>query len=77
LTRITPCGTLRIMGRKTAAEELGLTPRETLKAEIFSMRLSGSNSRKLDKLAKRLRLGRSAMARLIVEKFIAEHDPDR
>jgi hypothetical protein len=54
---------------------LGLV--EKPRADLFSIRLSGEDSRKLEKLAKGLKVGKSAMARLIVEKFIAEHDPDR
>lgn len=48
----------------------------TLMAEHISVRLSGINARKLGALAKRLKNGKSAIARLILEKFIAEHDPD-
>jgi hypothetical protein len=66
------------MTRNTKAEnDLGLVPRRPSRAEIFSVRLSGEDARKLSTLAKRLKVGRSAMARLILEKFIKDHDPEK
>lgn len=56
---------------------LGLEIPEALKASQISFRLSGLDMRKLDALAKQAKVGRSKLVRLIVEKFIAEHDPER
>jgi hypothetical protein len=55
----------------------GLTVPEHLPAVILTFRLTGVNARKLAKLGKELKVGRSKMARLIIEKFIEEHDPER
>jgi hypothetical protein len=55
----------------------GLTIPEHLPAVVVTFRLSGVNARKLLKLGKALEVGRSKMARLIVEKFIEEHDPEK
>lgn len=65
--------------KKEDVSDLGIVVPDrlaTLKAEHISVRLSGINARKLGALAKRLKIGKSAIARLILEKFIAEHDPD-
>ncbi len=62
--------------KRTAASDLGLVVPETFKAAQINFRLAGVDVRKLDVLAKRLKVGRSKMTRLIVEKFIAEHDPE-
>lgn len=56
---------------------LGLEIPEVLKASQISFRLSGLDMRKLDALAKQAKVGRSKLARLIIEKFIADHDPER
>jgi hypothetical protein len=58
-------------------KDLGLEIPEMLKASQVSFRLSGLDMRKLDALARGANVGRSKLARLIVEKFIAEHDPER
>ena len=58
-------------------KELGLEIPEVAKASQISLRLSGVDMRKLDALAKQANVGHSKLARLIVEKFIADHDPDR
>jgi hypothetical protein len=63
------------MTRRT--DDLGIVAPEKVKAELITFRLKGVEARKLGKLAKRLKVGRSSMARLIVEKFIKEHDPER
>jgi hypothetical protein len=63
------------MGRNTKAD-LGIVVPEKVKAEVVTFRLKGVEARKLRTLAKRLKVGQSAMARLIVEKFIKEHDPE-
>jgi hypothetical protein len=63
--------------RQRNADDLGIVaPRK--KADVpLSVRLTNDDLRKLAKLGRRLKVGRSTMARLIVEKFIKEHDPDR
>jgi len=58
-------------------KELGLALPEAPKASQISFRLKGGELRKLDALAKQANVGRSKLARLIVEKFIADHDPER
>ncbi len=57
--------------------DLGIVAPEKIKAELITFRLKGVDARKLRTLAKRLKVGRSSMARLIVEKFINDHDPER
>jgi hypothetical protein len=73
------CITLRndMANRKTAAEQWGIVIPENQSAPPLSVRFSKDDLRKLGLLAKRLKVGPSSMARLIVEKFIKEHDPDR
>jgi hypothetical protein len=68
------------MARKpTKAErELGIVVPEKKQTEKpLSLRLKKDDIRKLYLLAERLKVGPSTMARLIVEKFIKQHDPDR
>ena len=63
--------------KKDGLEELGLTLQGSPKPSQISFRLKGTEMRKLDALAKQAKVGRSKLVRLIVEKFIAEHDPER
>jgi hypothetical protein len=65
------------MAKRTQDDDLGLVVPEDVRAAQINFRLSGVDARKLDTLAKRLKVGRSKMVRLIVEKFIAEHDPEK
>jgi hypothetical protein len=58
-------------------DDLGIVAPKKGRGELLSVRLSTDNMRKLEALGKRLDVGRSTMARLILEKFIAEHDPDQ
>lgn len=62
---------------KDTLSDLGLVVPEVLRAAQINFRLSGVDVRKLDALAKQANVGRSKLARLIVEKFIADHDPER
>ena len=62
--------------KKSAGEELGIVLPEKQTALPLSVRLSRNDLRKLGLLAERLKVGRSTMARLIVEKFIRQHDPE-
>ena len=71
---MTDRNTIRRMAKQRNA--FGLTVPEHLPAVVLTFRLSGVNARKLEKLGKELKVGRSKMARLIVEKFINEHDPE-
>jgi hypothetical protein len=57
--------------------DLGLQLPGESRAELITFRLQASQAKKLAALAKRVNVGRSTMARLIVEKFIKEHDPNR
>ncbi len=77
LTENTDRNTVCDMGKNTVDDDLGIVVPEKVKAELITFRLKGVDARKLGKLAKRLKVGRSSMARLIVEKFINEHDPER
>ena len=64
--------------RKSPTDDLGIVlPVRVPAPRPLSVRLNHENLRKLTALADRLKVGPSTMARLIVEKFIAEHDPDR
>ena len=63
--------------KKRAPDDMGLVLPKRGSGDMISVRLSPDNARKLGVLSKRLDVGRSTMARLILEKFIAEHDPDR
>ena len=62
---------------RNAAEELGIELPERQSAPPLSVRFSKDDLRKLTALGARLKVGPSTMARLIVEKFIKQHDPDR
>jgi hypothetical protein len=62
--------------RKSLADDLGIVVPEKQTAPPLSVRLAKDDLRKLGLLAARLKVGSSTMARLIVEKFIKEHDPD-
>jgi len=66
------------MPRRTKAEDdLGIVVPEKQTVSPLSVRLTKDDLRKLGALGKRLKIGPSTMARLIVEKFIKQHDPDR
>lgn len=58
------------------ADDLGIVVPQKRTALPLSIRLSDDDVRKLGLLGQRLKVGPSTMARLIVEKFIKEHDPD-
>jgi hypothetical protein len=58
-------------------KELGLVVPEVLKAAQINFRLSGVDVRKLDALAKDAKIGRSKLARLIVEKFLADQEKEK
>ncbi len=73
--RMTDRHTVSPMAKQRNA--FGLTVPEHLPATVVTFRLSGVNARKLTKLGKELKVGPSKMARLIIEKFIEEHDPER
>jgi hypothetical protein len=62
---------------RNAAQELGIELPEKQSAPPLSVRFSKDDLRKLTALGERLKVGPSTMARLIIEKFIKEHDPDR
>lgn len=62
--------------RRNAADDLGIVAPTKKAALPLSVRLSDDDIRKLGLLGQRLKVGPSTMARLIVEKFIKEHDPD-
>jgi hypothetical protein len=62
---------------KRLAAELGIDLKKR-KDTLLSVRVADDDARKLGVLAQKLGVrGRSTMARIIIEKFIAEHDPDR
>jgi hypothetical protein len=63
-------------GKQRNADDLGIVAPEKKAALPLSVRLSENDLRKLAKLGRRLKVGPSTMARLIVEKFIKEHDPE-
>jgi len=66
------------MPRRTKSEDdLGIVVPEKQTVSPLSVRLTKDDLRKLAALGRRLKIGRSTMARLIVEKFIKEHDPER
>lgn len=69
------CNTFGIMAKK--AKPFGLDVPEKANGEIITFRLKGVDVKRLEKLAKRVKVGRSTMARLIIEKFINEHDPEK
>jgi len=56
--------------------DLGIVVPEKVKAEVVTFRLKGVDARKLRAIGKQLKVGQSTLARLIVEKFIREHDPE-
>jgi hypothetical protein len=64
------------MGR-SPKNDLGIVAPPRGKGELISIRLQPHLARKLEVFAKQIGVGRSTMGRLILEKFIAEHDPDR
>ena len=63
-------------GKQRNADDLGIVAPQKKAALPLSVRLSDDDMRKLGLLGQRLKVGPSTMARLIVEKFIKEHDPD-
>jgi len=63
--------------RKRPEDNMGIVLPEKQTARPLSVRLTKDDLRKLSALGRRLKVGPSTMARLIVEKFIKEHDPDR
>ena len=64
-------------GKQRNADDLGIIVPQKKAALPLSVRLADDDMRKLGVLGRRLKVGPSTMARLIVEKFIKEHDPDR
>jgi hypothetical protein len=62
--------------KRRRKDDLGIVLPPRKEARALSVRMSLPNLHKLEKLAKRLDIGPSTMARLILEKFIEEHDPD-
>ena len=64
-------------GKQRNVDDLGIVAPEKKAALPLSVRLSDNDLRKLTKLGRRLKIGPSTMARLIVEKFIKEHDPEK
>jgi hypothetical protein len=58
-------------------DDLGIVVPQRTAVQPMSVRLTETDLRKLGALAQRLKVGPSTLARLIVEKFIKEHDPDR
>jgi len=63
--------------RAKVEDDLGIVVPEKQTVSPLSVRLTKDDLRKLAALGKRLKIGPSTMARLIVEKFIKQHDPDR
>jgi len=64
--------------RRNAFADLGLAAPQKSKDTLLSVRLTTDDARTLETLAKKLGVrGRSTLARLVLEKFIAEHDADR
>lgn len=64
------------MKRKRDAS-LGLEIPQKANGEVITFRLRGVYVKKLKKLSKRLKVGHSSMARLIIEKFLKDNDPDK
>ncbi len=62
--------------RTKLEDDLGIVVPERQTVMPLSVRLTKDDLRKLGVLGDRLKVGPSTMARLIVEKFIKEHDPD-
>ncbi len=63
--------------RKSPAEEWGIELPQPQSIPPISVRLSKEDLRKLTMLGDKVDVGPSTMARLIIEKFIKEHDPER
>lgn len=63
--------------RKSPAEEWGIQLPQPQSIPPISVRLSKDDLRKLTMLGDKVDVGPSTMARLIIEKFIKEHDPER
>jgi hypothetical protein len=63
--------------RKSPAEEWGIELPQPQSIPPISVRLSKDDLRKLTLLGEKVDVGPSTMARLIIEKFIKEHDPDQ
>ncbi len=54
--------------------ELGISPPGKVKGSLLSVRLTDEDAQTLDALAQHLGVrGRSTMARLVLEKFAADH----
>jgi hypothetical protein len=69
---------LSMSTNKKLADALGIEPPRGAKDTAVSIRMNEEDALKLDLLAKQLGVrGRSTVARLILEKFIAEHDPTK
>jgi hypothetical protein len=62
---------------RNAAQALGIELPENQTVPPLSVRLLKDDLRKLTVLGERIEIGPSSMARLIIEKFIKQHDPDR
>jgi metal-responsive CopG/Arc/MetJ family transcriptional regulator len=59
---------------RNAFEALGIRAPESTKDAIITVRLTEADAEKLDALVAKLGVrGRSTLARLILERFIAEH----
>jgi len=63
--------------RKNPAEEWGIELPQPQSIPPISVRLSKDALRKLTLLGEKVDVGPSTMARLIIEKFVKEHDPER
>ncbi len=63
------------MARTPTPEELGVRPPPTSR-QVVTFRLDDDEHAALLTLAKRANLGPSALARRIVEAYIAEHAPE-
>lgn len=63
---------------RNAFDALGIDAPAPTKDTMLSVRLRGEDVRKLDLIAKKLGVrGRSTIARLVLERFVAEHDPGK
>jgi hypothetical protein len=63
--------------KRGTGDDLGIDVPVRRAAVPLSVRIADDDLRKLTKLGDRVGVGPSTMARLILEKFIKEHDPDR
>ena len=63
--------------QKSPLEEWGIELPEKQSVQPLSIRLSADYMRKLIALGEKVDVGPSTMGRLILEKFIKEHDPER